>query len=383
MISGTSYDGIDCAIGEFHIQDGVISLRPLFTSTTSYSPYLYNLINSSMPPDLIDFQRVCELDTLVGEAFATAAVEALTKAKLRADVVVSHGQTMYHWISEEGRALGTLQLGDGARIAEKTGVTTITQLRSRDVAAGGQGAPFASLLDDFLLRDRKTVCAALNLGGISNMTVVSPLAPTIAFDIGPANALIDAAVRIYTENRENFDLDGKYGAQGVIDEELLQSLLGEPYYAMKFPKSTGKELFNKDYLIAKLAQFPRVSLLNVISTLTALTARTISVEINALSVETIYVSGGGIHNLTLMEMLKELSPDTSFLPYEELGINADGKEAYLFALIGFLSMHNLTGNIPSSTGARGPRVLGSIWPGALGFPEIASTNVSAPSLKII
>ncbi len=383
MISGTSYDGIDCAVGEFDLTDGLITLRPIFTTTEPYSRYLYGLIDSSMPPSLIDFQRVCEIDTLVGEAFADAAISTLRKANIEADLVVSHGQTLYHWVTPSGQALGTLQLGDGARIAEKTGITTITQLRSRDVAAGGQGAPFASLLDDFLLRDRGHVNAALNLGGISNITVVSNTAPTIAFDIGPANALIDAAVRIYSEGRENYDPSGKYGAAGEVDQHLLESMLDEPYFTMKFPKSTGKELFNKEYLVTKLREFPDISMLNVISTLTALTASTVTSEISRLGVESIYVSGGGIHNQTLMRMMKEFSPKVKFNPYEELGLSADGKEAYLFALIGFLSVNNMPGNIPSSTGALNSRVLGSMWPGLEGFPEIISSGITSPTLRII
>ena len=383
LISGTSYDGIDCSIGEFQLNGDVISLHPIATSTESYSPDIYKLINSTMPPASTDFKQVCELDTLIGEAFADAALKTIERTGLQPDLIVSHGQTMYHWISPEGKALGTLQLGDASRIAEKTGIATLAQVRSRDVAAGGQGAPFASLIDDFLLRDQGKVTAALNLGGISNITVVSPKDPTIAFDIGPSNALIDAAVRIYTNGKENFDNAGAYGALGKVDQKFLDALLLEPYYKMSNPKSTGKELFNKDYLASKLNEFPNILMLDVITTLTSLSAHTIANEINRLSVETVYVSGGGIHNLTLMKMLRELSPAVTFAHYEELGLSSDGKEAYLFALIGFLSLNNIAGNIPSSTGAVGERVMGSLWPGTLGFPKIEPRAVSNPSLRII
>jgi len=383
LISGTSYDGIDCSVGELKIDGDLISLHPILTFTQPYPSEVYALIDSTMPPAATGFKEVCQLDTLIGEAFADVASAAILKTGLKPDLIVSHGQTMYHWISEDGEALGTLQIGDASRIAERTGVATLSQLRSRDVAAGGQGAPFASLLDDFLLRDHGSVSAALNLGGISNVTVVSPEDPTIAFDIGPANALIDAAVRIYTDGKENFDNGGTYGAQGVINHQFLENLLQEPYYKMSNPKSTGKELFNKDYLNSKLKEFPDISMLNVIATLTELTAQTVANEINRLSVKSVYVSGGGIHNHTLMRSLRNLSPGVSYHLYEDLGLSSDGKEAYLFALIGFLSLNNIAGNIPSSTGASGPRIMGSLWPGELGFPKIETGTVTKPSLKII
>ena len=383
MISGTSYDGIDCSIGEFSHEGSTVLLKPLFTRTHEYPTETYALINRSMPPAKIDYQVVCEIDTFVGEAFAEAAALAITESGITPDLIVAHGQTMYHWVSVDGKALGTLQVGDASRIAERNGIPVLSQVRSRDVAAGGQGAPFASLIDHMLLAARNKNCGALNLGGISNMTVIRPGHDTIAFDVGPANALMDAAVRMYTNGKENYDKGGLLGAQGVINPEVLAEMLREPYYAMSYPKSTGKELFNHDYLVSWMGRFPNVSMLDWISTLTALTATTIANEFNKLKLEQVFVSGGGLHNETLMAQLRSMTHSVEYLPYEELGISSDGKEAYLFGLIGFLSSHNLPGNIPSSTGASGPRILGSISPGNHGFPAPITIDQELTSLRIL
>jgi anhydro-N-acetylmuramic acid kinase len=383
MISGTSYDGIDCSIGDFTIDGNAILLNPLFTRTHEYPAETYALINRSMPPAKIDYQIVCEIDTLIGQAFAEAAALAIKESGITPDLIVAHGQTMYHWISPEGKALGTLQVGDAARVAELNGIPVLSQLRSRDVAAGGQGAPFASLIDHMLLAARNINCGALNLGGISNMTVIRPGQDTVAFDVGPANALMDAAVRIYSDGSENFDRDGALGAQGNVNDAVLGEMLKEPYYALSYPKSTGKELFNHDYLKSWMARYPEVSMLDWIATLTILTATTIANEFNKLDVSEVFVSGGGLHNKTLMAHLNSLTRNVKYLPYEDLGLSSDGKEAYLFALIGFLSMHNLPGNIPSSTGASGPRILGSLSPGKSGFPAVANISEALIGLRII
>ena len=383
MISGTSYDGIDCSIGDFTIDGNAILLNPLFTRTHEYPAETYALINRSMPPAKIDYQIVCEIDTLIGQAFAEAAALAIKESGITPDLIVAHGQTMYHWISPEGKALGTLQVGDAARVAELNGIPVLSQLRSRDVAAGGQGAPFASLIDHMLLAARNINCGALNLGGISNMTVIRLGQDTVAFDVGPANALMDAAVRIYSDGSENFDRDGALGAQGKVNDAILGEMLKEPYYALSYPKSTGKELFNHDYLKSWMARYPEVSMLDWIATLTILTATTIANEFNKLDVSEVFVSGGGLHNKTLMAHLNSLTRNVKYLPYEDLGLSSDGKEAYLFALIGFLSMHNLPGNIPSSTGASGPRILGSLSPGKSGFPAVANISEALIGLRII
>ena len=383
MISGTSYDGIDCSIGEFTTDGDAVALKPLYTETFKYPIETYEMVDASMPPALIELQRVCELDTKIGQAFAEAAMKAIRASGVTPELIVSHGQTMYHWVAPTGEALGTLQLGDPSIIAELTGISVLSHPRSRDVAAGGQGAPFASLVDHMLLKGTGKKAAALNLGGISNITVVSPDAQTIAYDVGPANALIDAAMRIHTDGQSNFDDGGAFAASGTTNREMLSELLQDPYYALGYPKSTGKELFNHTYLLPTLKKYSHLSMPDIVATLTELTAVTVSSELNKFGIDSVYVSGGGIHNETMMQSLRDKSPTIEFLPYEKLGLNSDGKEAFIFALIGFLSTHNQPGNIPSSTGANGPRILGDLTPGKSGFPIPKIAAEALTRLKII
>jgi anhydro-N-acetylmuramic acid kinase len=213
----------------------------------------------------------------------------------------------------------------------------------RDVAAGGQGAPLVSLLDALLLRDGQ---AALNLGGIANLTIGS-----VAFDVGPANALLDAACAALTGRP--FDADGALAATGCVVPELLSRLLADPYYARSPPKSTGKEHFNLAYL-GDLAPYAPA---DVLATLTRLTVTTIADA--AAGVRELIVSGGGVKNATLMRGLGERFEVTTS---DALGLPAQAKEAYAFALLGFLSFHGLPGTLPSATGARHPTVLGSFTP---------------------
>jgi anhydro-N-acetylmuramic acid kinase len=164
---------------------------------------------------------------------------------------------------------------------------------------------------------------------------------------------------------------------------MLSELLQDPYYALGYPKSTGKELFNHTYLLPTLKKYSHLPMPDIVATLTELTAVTVSSELNKFGIDSVYVSGGGIHNKTMMQSLLDKSPSIEFLPYEELGLNSDGKEAFIFALIGFLSTHNQPGNIPSSTGANGPRILGDLTPGKSGFPIPKVAAEALTRLKII
>ena len=195
MISGTSMDGIDVAVADLQFAGDTVELRPLGAASREYPAELRARVGAVLPPAATTAEEVCRLDTLVGQAFAAAATFAVDELGAGAvDLIVSHGQTIFHWVDPGGRRRGTLQVGQPAWIVEATGIPVVADLRSRDIAAGGHGAPLASTLDELLLGGSGETAAALNLGGISNMTVVGPDAPTIAFDIGPANALIDAAV---------------------------------------------------------------------------------------------------------------------------------------------------------------------------------------------
>ncbi len=361
MISGTSHDGIDVAIVDFRLDGDTLRGRVLHADSVAYDPALRAHLVATLPPAQLAFADVCELDTGIGQAFAEVAARAIDAAG-PVDWICSHGQTVFHWV-DGAHALGTLQLGQPAWIAERTGVPVVADVRARDVAAGGHGAPLASLMDVLFLAGLPGHAAALNLGGISNMTVLRHRGGPIAYDIGPSNALIDAAVRRLTDDRQAYDADGRMGAAGTVDAALLAELLAEPYYALPAPRSTGKELFNAGYLDAIVARHPGIAGPDLVATLTMLTARTVAAEVAAHGVDTLVCSGGGCANPTLMGMLRDACTGVDVRLSSEFGAPTDTKEAILFALIGWHTVHGLRGAVPSCTGASGERVLGAILPG--------------------
>ncbi|MDO0924181.1 anhydro-N-acetylmuramic acid kinase [Streptomyces sp. TG1A-8] len=363
LMSGTSYDAIEAAAADLTLDGTTLLLRPLGHLCVPYPGTLGDLIAATLPPAATTMQAVCALDTGIGQAFAGAAERALRElCDGTADLVVSHGQTMYHW-SEDGIVRGTLQLGRPAWIAEATGLPVVSDLRSGDVAAGGQGAPLVGMTDALLLRGLPGTPAALNLGGIANVTVLAPGAEPLAFDTGPANALLDAAVRHFTDGARTYDEDGRRAAAGRTSPELLRVLLDDPYYRRPAPKSTGKEHFHLPYLRRALDEVSTPAPDDVLATLTRLTAVTAADACRAHGVTELVVSGGGVRNPVLMRMLAEELPGVPLRPSDDLGLPSDAKEALAFAVLGFLTVHGLPGTLPSGTGARRAALLGSITPG--------------------
>ena len=359
LMSGTSYDAIDAAAADLGVEGDELVVRPLGMVSTPYSPELRAAIASALPPGSTSLEAVCRLDTRVGQEFASLAERAVGElCGGRADLIVSHGQTMFHWV-EDGRVEGTLQLGQPAWIAERTGCTVVADLRARDVAAGGQGAPLVSMIDALWLEGRSA--AAVNLGGIANVTLVAPGRDPIAFDTGPANALIDAVVAEHTRGERSFDQDGALAAQGRTDQELLGRLLEEEYYARPAPKSTGKELFHPGYLGQLLGEVPELPVEDLVATLTALTARTVADAVRG--VDHVILSGGGTRNPVLVRMLRDELATSRVVVSDEVGFPSAAKEALAFAVLGFLTLNGQAGSLPSCTGARHGSVLGVIVPG--------------------
>ncbi|MET1004767.1 MAG: anhydro-N-acetylmuramic acid kinase [Propionibacteriaceae bacterium] len=382
MMSGTSFDAVDAAACDHDIVGTTIVLQPLGMVSEPYPTPLQEALVAALPPALVSMERVCRLDTEVGQAFAGLAARANRElCGGTADVVVSHGQTVFHWV-EGDHVRGTLQLGEPAWIAERTGLPVVSDLRSRDVAAGGQGAPLVSALDVMWLRGRAVVSAALNLGGIANVTVVDPGRDPVAFDTGPANALIDAAVRRATGGRLGFDTDGRLAAAGHLDADLLQTLLAEPYYRRVAPKSTGKELFNLDYLERATSGLPPIDTADLVATLTALTAETVSSALRAAQVREVVASGGGTQNPVLMQMLRERLPGVTIHAADEYGLPAAAKEAYAFAFLGFCTVSGLASTVPSCTGARHASILGAVTPGAAGLPRVQQPELMPTALDV-
>lgn len=375
MISGTSYDGIDVACCDFEQIADVIQVKEVGFTSIEYSPELHQLIADSMPPQLIDMERVCKLDTLIGQAFSKAAQSAIAEFNFTPDLIVSHGQTLFHWIDADHKAKGTLQLGSSAWIAEDTGVQVLSDIRSRDVAAGGHGAPLVSILDQLLLGGAVAPEGALNLGGISNITIAGSSISPMAYDIGPANGLLDAAIFAYSKGQVSFDENGRLAESGIVDRVLLEKFLDEPYYALPAPKSTGKELFHLPYIIDKAGPVNSWEINNIMATLLELTVETVAREVEKYSLSKLYVAGGGSSNPVMMRRLQERLTQCDVFTIADLGMNPRAKESIAFALIGYLTLHGLPGQIPSCTGATGERLLGSLTPGLgpLHIPTAATT----------
>ncbi|GAA0657836.1 anhydro-N-acetylmuramic acid kinase [Streptomyces malaysiensis subsp. malaysiensis] len=373
---------MDAAAADLVLDGDTVVLAPLGLVSEAYPEALRSALSAALPPAATTMKEVCALDTRIGQAFASLAARADRElCEGRADLIGSHGQTVYHW-AEGGKVHGTLQLGQPAWIAEATGCPVVSDLRTRDVAAGGQGAPLVSLVDALWLGGRPGVCAALNLGGIANITVVSSAGDPLAFDTGPANALIDAAVGALTGGRLDHDADGAMAARGTVHEPLLERLLAEPYYALPTPKTTGKELFHGSYLRAALAVVGPVRDDDVVATVTELTARTVADAVRSVHATEVLASGGGIRNPTLMGALRRALGGVALRTSDELGLPAAAKEAYAFAVLAFLTAHGLAGTAPSCTGARHASVLGSITPGLRGLRLPAPGRAAPTRLEI-
>jgi len=374
MLSGTSFDAIDAAVADIDLDGDEVVIVPRGLHTTAFPETLHQRIAACLPPRSTTVEEVCRIDTELGQLFGGAALEAQRSlAAEGVDLVVSHGQTVFHWV-EGTHSLGTLQLGAPAWIAEATGAPVVSDLRSRDVARGGHGAPLASTLDALLVLRGSTRRGSLNLGGIANITVRGAAGEVIAYDIGPANALMDGVVAAATSGAMRMDTDGAMAARGEVDDAILHRLLDEPYYGLPAPKSTGKELFHGDYLRG----VPGASSLatdDLLATLTELTARLVARACRDHDLAELVVAGGGVRNPVLMTRIAALAVPTAVVTIDAYGLAAQAKEAYLFALLGYLAVHGIEGTYASATGASKGSILGSITPGArpLVLPSPATT----------
>jgi anhydro-N-acetylmuramic acid kinase len=356
LISGTSADGIDAALVRFEPRAELVAAH-----TFAYEPALRERVlafaRSAVEVALDDFGR---LDVEIGGAFADAALALIRASGVDAGEIAaigSHGQTVCHRPS--GPLPFTLQAGDANVIAERTGITTIADFRRADVAAGGQGAPLLPALHAAVFGDPAATRAILNLGGIANVTLLRPGADVIGFDTGPANCLLDAwAARHRGVAR---DEGGAWAASGTVRADLLAEWLREPYFAASPPKSTGREHFNLDWLDARVAA--GVAPADVQATLLALSARSIADALRASDVREVFACGGGVHNAALMSALRSELPGTAVDTTAALGVDPDFVEAAGFAWLARARLLGLPGNLPSVTGARGPRLLGAVFGG--------------------
>jgi anhydro-N-acetylmuramic acid kinase len=363
LLSGTSADGTDAALCAIEGVDDTTRLEARAFVTTPFARPLreriFRLADASA-------SELCDLDVLLGEAFAEAARAVAAAAGIPltdVDLIGSHGQTAVHHPRSAGRIGATLQIGEAAVIAERTGCPVISDFRVRDVAAGGEGAPLVPLADHLLFHAAGRKRALQNIGGIANVTLIGEqLADLVAFDNGPGNMPLDTVARAASDGAEAFDRDGLRAARGRIDAGLLAELHRHPYLAQPPPKSTGREDFGKEFVYPLLARFnDRKD--DLLATLTRFSAEAIARSyreaLPALPDE-VYISGGGALNPTLMRHLVELLAPIPVQSLAALGVDPEAKEAIAFAVLANQTLFGAAGNLPAVTGAVGPRVLGKL-----------------------
>jgi anhydro-N-acetylmuramic acid kinase len=353
-ISGTSLDGIDVAICNVVAHDGRIAASCDRFATIPFDDGLRDQILAAYPPARINALDVSALHAAVGEAFGNAIRTVAAGARL--DAVASHGLTLAH----DGDAHHTLQIGDPFRIRERVRATVVYDFRSADTAAGGTGAPLVPFVDAILFA-AYAPCVALNLGGIANMTV---LPQCIAFDSGPSNLLIDSYVALRSDGEQRYDRDGKLARRGSPNVALLSRMLDDPYFTALLPKTTGRERYGAAWVEQHRADLDRLTFEDAVATLTALTVRTVADALRSAASDAIrlIISGGGARNPALVDGLRSSLPGVEVTISDELGVNADAKEAIAFAVLGYCALTNRPAGVPSVTGASGPRVLGAIAP---------------------
>ncbi len=356
LMSGTSLDGIDVALVDF--SDGA----ELVTKAHHPMPAVLTaiLLQMSQSNAAVSLEQVGHLDTALGQAFADAVSAFITRHGLdprRIRAIGNHGQTLRH--NPHGEQPFTLQLGDANIIAERTGITTVADFRRRDVAAGGQGAPLVPAFHQSLFADSGKNLAVINIGGIANITLLPASGPVTGFDTGPGNGLMDAWCQRHWQLA--FDENGAKALQGEIDARLLERLLSDPWLHLPPPKSTGRDVFQLDWLDHQLQCFA-LPAETVLRTLNAFTAHTIAAAVLASGsrVDEVYVCGGGVHNALLMQNLQKLLPCT-VNSTASVGVDPDYVEAMAFAWLAKQCLEGKPGNLVDVTGAKGPRILGAIY----------------------
>ncbi len=384
-MSGTSLDGIDVAI----IDMTGSGFKAKINVLTSHSvPYPKSVREALLAVSDTSSQTgdISRLNFLLGELYAEALEETAERASIPLQTIKligCHGQTIFH----EGQGcqyLGkkvssTMQIGESSVISERTGIDVISNFRERDMAAGGKGAPLVPYLDYMLMRHRGRGRVAVNIGGIANLTAIPSNTSTdrvVAFDTGPGNMVIDQLVTRITSGKRCYDRDGAMAAAGVIDPKLLAKLLRDKYFRAKPPKSAGREQYGSE-LVSKLLD-TELSSEDLIATATALTAESIALGVRnfvlpEMRVDEVFVSGGGVHNPTLMRMLRKALDPIPVMESTEVGLDVDAKEAIAFAVMAYETAHSRPSNLPAATGARKSVILGKMTQN--GGPRNGNSNV--------
>ncbi len=377
IMSGTSADGIDVALARISGAPPRVKARILNHTALKFPAQVRAEILRVAEQRAITAGELSQLNFRLGQLFADAAITACKRFRVAlssVDLIGSHGQTIFHQ-GIPAKYLGaptasTLQIGEGAVIAARTGVTTVADFRPADMAVGGQGAPLVPYADYLLYSDGKLARVSLNLGGIANVTVIPAGAArekVFAFDTGPANMLIDALVAHFSRGRKKFDDGAKIALAGRAIPELLDELMRDPYLRKSPPKSTGREYYGADYVrrVLALGRRYRAKPNDLIRCVTIFTALSVVDALNRFvtrttKIDQLIVSGGGARNPLIMAQLGAALPGVEVLPSSRVGVPEEGKEAFAFALLAYETFHQRAGNVFSATGASGPAVLGKI-----------------------
>lgn len=353
-MSGTSLDGVDAVLVDLSLH------KPLLLAQC-YLPFdelLKNALLALHQPAHNELHQAQVIANQLSAMYAEAVALLLVQAKAshaEIEAIGCHGQTIRH-CPELGY---TLQIGNAALLSELTGVTVVSDFRSRDIAAGGQGAPLVPAFHDYLLRHPDIHRVILNIGGISNLTNLPPRTTTSGFDCGPGNLLMDAWCMRHTG--KSYDDNGAWAASGQVIPALLEKLLAEPYFSLPPPKSSGRDLFNTAWLESKL-QGNELAV-DVQATLLELTCRSIVQDLHKYcpGAQEIYACGGGAHNHALLARLAALLPDSSVKTTDTLGVDGDYLEAIAFAWLAQQALQGKPANLPQVTGARHPCILGAVY----------------------
>jgi anhydro-N-acetylmuramic acid kinase len=376
LMSGTSVDGVDACLAKLAWQNGKLQYDIVATHSMPMPADLRERLLRCMAEQSIHLEEFCRLNVAVGQLFAETAHGLMLANGISAsqvDCIGSHGQTLYHWPpTQPGTLGGTLQIGEPSLIAEKTGVLTIADFRPRDMAAGGQGAPLVCFADQLLFQDDETGRCIQNIGGIANVTVVPSLGAlkenglsVIAFDTGPGNMLMDAAVHHFYQ--KSYDADGAIAASGKVNAGLFQHLMAHDYLSQSPPKTTGRELFGLPCFQELLRVFPNIQPPDWLATLNCFTAASIvdayqRFVFPVYEVSELVVGGGGSFNAVLLNNLRALLLERHqrmvVKTHADFGIPDQYKEALAFAILAWASLLNRPNNLPACTGARHPVVMG-------------------------
>lgn len=377
LMSGTSADGVDAALVQVQGEGLSTRIHVVAHATYPYTPEIRQQILAASYPESSSVDLICHLNFALGTCFAEAALALAHTAGVRLDqidLIGSHGQTIYHIPTASSspiRQASTLQIGEPCVIAELTGITTIADFRPRDMAAGGIGAPLSPYGHYVLFADAQRPKIVQNIGGIANATVLagSDIRQILAFDTGPGNMVIDEAVQHFTAGQQHYDTDGQMADQGRTHQALLTELLQHPFIIDAPPKATGREVFGNAFFRQMLPRIDALGLTpaDVVRTCTAFTVEAIALNYEHFifphwPITEVVVCGGGARNPVLMRLLKERLPSCAITTPEAYGYPNEALEAILFAILAHETLCGHPTNIPQTTGARRPVILGKIVP---------------------